>query len=132
MFTGEKDQLDAAVLPLSKAVVCLDCEVISSSRGDECAVCKSGSIMSLDRVLGGSLLAHRVLRGRESALFDITVTIELQQMHAKDLSTTLERLTSVIGPKLARDRALFRVNINPAVDALGLQRSLCFSERDAA
>jgi hypothetical protein len=56
----------------------------------------------------------------------------LQQMHAKDLSTTVERLTSVIGPKLARDRASFHINVKPAVDKLDLQPSLRFPEQDAA
>jgi hypothetical protein len=54
-------------------------------------------------------------------------------MHAKDLSTTVERLTSVIGPKLARDRASFHINVKPpTVDRLDLQPSLCFPEQDAA
>ncbi len=83
-------------------------------------------------MLGGSLVAHRALRGREGALFDITITIELQQMHAKDLSTTVERLTGVIGPKLARERASFHINVKPAADKLDLQPSFCFPERDAA
>jgi paraquat-inducible protein B len=65
-------------------------------------------------------------------LFDITITVELQQIHAKDLSTTVERLTSVIGPKLARDRASFHVNVKPAADKLDQQPSLFFLERDAA
>jgi hypothetical protein len=65
-------------------------------------------------------------------LFDITITVELQQMPAKDLSTTVERLTSVIGPKLARDRASFHINVKPAVDKIDLQASLYFAERDAA
>jgi len=83
-------------------------------------------------MLGGSLLAHRAQQEWESGLFDITITIELLQMHAKDLSTTVERLTSVIGPKLARDRASFHIKVKPAVDKLDLQPSLCFPERDAA
>jgi len=85
-------------------------------------------------MLGGSLLAHKAqhLEEWESGLFDITVTIELQQMDAKDLSTTVERLTGVIGPKLVRDRASFHINVKPAVDKLELQPSLCFQERDAA
>jgi hypothetical protein len=132
MFDGTKNHLDAGVLPLLNAVFCLDCEVISSSRGDECAACKSRSLVSLARMLGGSLLAHRAQQEWESGLFDITITIELQQMHAKDLSTTVERLTSVIGPKLARDRASFHINVKPALDKLDLQPSLRFSERDAA
>jgi hypothetical protein len=85
-------------------------------------------------MLEGSLLAHRAqhLQGREGGLFDITITIELGQMHAKSLSTTVERLTSVIGPKLALDRASFHIHVKPAVNKLDLQPSLCFPERDAA
>ena len=83
-------------------------------------------------MLGGSLLAHRAQQEWESGLFDITITIELLQMHAKDLSTTVERLTSVIGPKIARDRASFHINVKPAADRLDLQSSLCFPEQDAA
>jgi hypothetical protein len=85
-------------------------------------------------MLGGSLMARRAQHFQEweGRLFDITITVELQEMHAKDLSTTVERLTSVIGPKLAGDRASFHINVKPAVDRLDLQPSLCFLEREAA
>lgn len=85
-------------------------------------------------MLGGSLLAHRAQDSHpsESGLFDITISVELQQMHAKDLSTTVERLTSVIGPRLAGDRASFRIQVKPAVDRLDAQTSLSFVEREAA
>ena len=134
MFAVTRNHLDAEVLPLWNAVFCLDCEVISSSRGDECPACRSRSLVSLARMLGGSLLAHRAQQSQESegGLFDITIALELQQMQAKDLSTTVERLTSVIGPKLARDRASFHINVKPAVAKLDVQPSLCFQERDAA
>ena len=134
MFPGISNHTAVEVLPLWNAVFCLDCEAISGSRGDECPACKSRSLVSLARMLGGSLLAHRAqhLRECESGLFDITITVELQQVHAKDLSTTVERLTSVIGPKLAQDRASFHVNVKPTVDKLLLQPLLCFPERDAA
>ena len=134
MFAETSNHLDAGVLPLLNAVFCLDCEVISTSRGDECPACKSRSLVSLARMLGGSLLAHRAQHSHpsESGLFDITIAVELQQMHAKDLSTTVERLTSVIGPKLALDRASFHINVKPAGNKLDLQPSLCFPEREAA
>jgi hypothetical protein len=132
VFAGKRNHLDSGVLPLSNAVFCLDCEAISSSRGDQCAVCKSRSLVSLARILGGSLFTHRAQQECKSGLFDITITIELQHMHAKDLSTTVESLTSVIGPRLARDRASFHINVKPAIDRLDLQPSLCFTEQDAA
>ena len=81
-------------------------------------------------MLEGSLLAHRAQR--DGGLFDVTITIELQQMNAKSLTTTVERLTGVIGAKLALDRASFHINVEPAVNRLDLQPSLCFPERDAA
>ncbi|HEY4930568.1 MAG TPA: hypothetical protein VII23_03270 [Terriglobales bacterium] len=40
---------------LLSAVLCADCEVISDSTGDVCAVCGSHSLISLSRVLGGSV-----------------------------------------------------------------------------
>jgi len=134
MFAETRNHLDAGLLPLLNAVFCLDCEVIGTSRGDECPACKSRSLVSLARMLGGSLLAHRAQHSHECEgdLFDITIAVELQQMHAKDLSTTVERLTSVIGPKLAGDRASFHINVKPAVAKLDLQPSLCFLERDVA
>jgi hypothetical protein len=134
MLTETRSHLDAGVLPLWNAVFCLDCEVISKSRGDECAACKSRSLVSLARMLGGSLLTHRTqhIQVWEGGLFDITITVELQQMNAKDLSTTVERLTGVIGPKLARDRASFHIKVKPAADKLDQQPSLYFPEREAA
>lgn len=134
MLALTQNRLDKGGLPLSNAVFCLDCEVISNSRGDECPVCNGRSLVSLARILGGSLFAHREYESQAcgNELFDITITVDLQQMYAKDLTTTLERLTSVIGPKLARDQATFHINVKPSAGRLQLQGSLCFPERDAA
>ena len=125
---------DKGGLPLWSAVFCLDCELISNSRRDQCAVCNGRSLVSLARILGCSLFAQREHESREcgNGMFDITITVELQQTQAKDLTTTLERLTSVIGPKLARDQATFHINVKPSAEGLKLQGSLRFPERDAA
>jgi hypothetical protein len=118
-------------VPLSNAVFCLDCEYISSSRGDECIACNSRSLMSLARMLGGSLLAHKAqqLQG-ESVAFDVSITVELKHVHARDLSTTVERLTSVVGPRLSREEAALHVSVKPT--ARSGQQSFYFLERDAA
>lgn len=85
-------------------------------------------------MLGGSLFAHRAQQSHEEecALFDITITVELQEMDAKDLTAMLERISTVIAPKLARDRATFRINVKPTTDRRNLQGSLFFPEREAA
>jgi hypothetical protein len=129
-----KSRLDARGLPLWNAVFCLDCEVISNSRGDECPVCNGRSLVSLARILGGSLFAQRgqLSQEGEHGLFDITITVELRQVDAKGLTTTLERLTSVIGPKLAREQAMFHVDVKPSPDQFRSQGVFCFPERNAA
>jgi len=133
MLGSTKNGLDVGGLPLWNAVFCLDCEVISNSRGDECPVCKGRSLVSLARVLGGSLFAHREQQSQECVHgFDITITVELQQMDAKDVTTTVERLTTVIAPKLARDQATLHVNVKPSAGKLKSQGSFGFTERNAA
>ena len=42
-------------------MLCADCEVISDSAGDVCAVCGSRSLLSLGRVLGGSIGEDRAV-----------------------------------------------------------------------
>ena len=125
---------DASILPLRNAVFCLDCETISTSHCDECPACKSRSLVSLARMLGGSLFAHRQQKSQESEtdLFDMTITVELQQMFAKEMTAILERMTNVIAPKLARDQATFHVSVKPGMGKPKLQASLSFPERDAA
>jgi hypothetical protein len=46
---------------LMSAVLCADCEVISDSSGEVCAVCGSRSLLSLGRVLGGSIGDERAV-----------------------------------------------------------------------
>jgi len=115
MSAGTRNQSEAAGVRLGNAMFCLDCEIISSSQGDECPTCKSRSIVSLARMLGGSL--HKVdgFRDWGSVLFDVTITVVLQQMHAKDLNSTLETLTDLTGPRLGRGRASLHVDVKPTV-----------------
>lgn len=134
MFALTTNRLDKGGLPLWNAVFCLDCELITNSQRDQCPVCNGRSLVSLARILGCSLFAHREYESQEcgNELFDMTITVELQQTQAKDVTTTLERLTSVIGPKLARDEATFHISVKPSAEGLKLQRSFFFPERDAA
>jgi len=130
MLDPAKNRLDAGGLPLLNAVVCLDCEVISSSRSDKCPVCNGRSLVSLAWILGGSLFAHREHQSQEGehALFEITITVELQQLYAKDLTTTLERFSSVIAPKLAREQAMLHIDVKPS--RIKSNHRVCFVSRN--
>ena len=116
MLVEPTNQPEPAVVALCNAVFCLDCKVISDSQGDECRACKSRSLLSLARILSGSLSERRLDQEFESGSFDITLTIELRQMCAKDVNTTLENLTNVIGSRLALGLASFHVNVQPTLN----------------
>jgi hypothetical protein len=103
----------ANVVPLGTAVFCLDCEAISNSRGDECQACGTRSLVSLARILGGSLGEHQVEPGIAGRSFDITLTIELHAVPTQDVNSTVEELTNVIGASLPRGRASFHVRVQP-------------------
>lgn len=120
MFSGANNQSVFDVVPLCHAVFCVDCESISNAPGDECPSCKGRSLVSLGRMLGGSILGQQShgLRQCESLSFDITITVGLQQMHAEDLNTALERLSHMVGPRLGRARASVHIDVEPKVDNL--------------
>jgi len=61
-------ELNAVALP--EAVLCADCEVISNSAGERCEICGSPSLLSLGRVLGGSIEGQRatVLQANSQSL----------------------------------------------------------------
>ena len=75
-----------STIDLLNAVLCADCEVISDSAGEVCAVCGSRSLLSLGRVLGGSI-------GEERAVLVSAPGQELRNMFTllvnPDAATTL-------------------------------------------
>src|SRR5215472_10760791 len=118
MFSGTHNQSELDVVPLCHAVLCLDCESISTTPRDECPSCKGRSLVSLARMLGGSILGQQShgLSQCANLSFDITITVGLQQMHAEDLNTALERLSNMVGPRLGRARASVHIDVEPKVD----------------
>jgi hypothetical protein len=61
MAAEEKPEPSLNTVALLNAVLCADCEVISNSSGEACSVCGSRSLLSLGRVLGGSVGAERAV-----------------------------------------------------------------------
>ena len=61
MNAARKPEPILNTIHLSSAVLCADCEIISDSTGEICAVCGSRSLLSLGRVLGGSIGEARAM-----------------------------------------------------------------------
>lgn len=117
-----ENQRDVDAVPLQTAVLCVDCESVTDSRSNQCPVCGSHSIFNLFKVLGGTLLKRRPkdsLGSGRLVQFDLKMTISLQQVPARDLDQTVESITLLITPQLARGQASFHINVKPVVDKIG-------------
>jgi hypothetical protein len=111
MITETRNRLDTEVVPLWNAVFCMDCETISNTRFDECPSCQGHSLVSLARMLGGSLIGPAGVS--KNSCFDITITVQLLELRAEDLNGTLERLSSLISQKLEPIRAAVHIDVEP-------------------
>lgn len=60
IFESDAEEAFFPSLPLSCAVLCVDCERITISYKDGCPVCGSRSLLSMAQILGGTLSPVRV------------------------------------------------------------------------
>ncbi len=88
---GREIEQEMSVVPLQNAVFCVNCESISNSPHDVCEVCGSRSLVSLFRVLGGTL------RGKneppELIKYNLELSIRVSEISAADLNRTISALT---------------------------------------
>lgn len=110
----EKEQ-EVDIIPLQHAVLCVDCESVSNTRGGVCPTCGSHSLFHLMRTLGGTLFpeegkAPEPIRGVK---FDLEITIHLKDVDARDLNGAVEGITDHIAPKLDGAGAFFHIRVEP-------------------
>ena len=119
MHLLSKKPATSGVVPLQGAVLCVNCECVTSGRLDECPVCGSRSLLNIGHMLGGTPLSDQAASStdRNIVLFDLTITIELKQMDSMDVNTALERITRLIGPRLGQGGAGFHINVEPVAAA---------------
>jgi hypothetical protein len=100
MSAGRTESVLNAV-PLLNAVFCVDCENISNSPHETCTICGSRSLVSLFRMLGGTLRkqkAHFVQREAKTASYNLEVSAKVHEVPASELNRVVEaisRLTEV-------------------------------------
>ena len=96
MYLGWATARNASFLSLQTAIFCAECELISENSTPYCLACGSKALLSLSRVLGGSL------RNKETA--HLIADAELDRLVRNLLQAVPE--TPVIGKKLAASVAL--------------------------
>jgi hypothetical protein len=99
-------------MPLQNAFLCMDCETVSGSRFDVCPVCGGHSLLSIARMLGGTLLAEAERRP-SGTLFNLEIMIRVGHIEAGELTTIVEGVANVMERSLVRNRASLHVNAEP-------------------
>lgn len=124
MHLETKKKTDSDAVPLLNAVLCVDCECVTDGRFDKCLVCGSRSLLSIAKIVGGTLLTHEPngpRKDQDIVQFDLEITIALRQIEPKDLSAAVESITSLIGPSLGRGRACCHINVEPVMGSCTAQ-----------
>jgi hypothetical protein len=122
---GVRKQADLGAVPLQSAVLCVDCECVTDGRSDECLVCGSRSLLSIARVVGGTLSREASPKTDNQVLYNLEITVELGLIESKDLNATVEGIASLIGPRLGRGRACCHIKVEPVLgDSAGEVREV--------
>src|SRR5690348_8631758 len=86
-----------STVPLQSAVFCVNCEIISDSPHDVCAVCGSRSLFGLIRILGGTLRSPKSRRNAEAPpnklKYNLELTVKAFEVAARDLNHAIESIT---------------------------------------
>jgi hypothetical protein len=120
MHLQSRNQTHSDVVPLRNAVLCVDCESVSSSLFDNCPVCGSHSIFRIAPILGGSLLPAENTRSARDAnrvMYDLEFNIGLKQMEAEDVSAMVEGITDLIRAKFGWGRVSFHIDVEPVANS---------------
>ena len=113
MHLAAKKEPSPGAVPLQGAVLCVNCECVSSGRFDECPVCGSRQLLNIGQMLGGAPLSEDAPPAGDALLFDLTISIELKQMNSKDVNAAVDRITRLVGPRLGQGSACLHINVEP-------------------
>ncbi len=111
--TGRELEPEMSVVPLQNAVFCVNCETISNSPHDVCEVCGSHSLVSLFRMLGGTLRGKN--HSPELIKYNLELTVRVNEVSAADLNRAISTLTSL--SEVGKDLQTLHLNIESVLAA---------------
>jgi hypothetical protein len=85
------------LVSLRNAVFCVDCEMVSDSPYEVCTGCGSRSVVSLCRLLGGSLLGPgaKTKSNTKCIKYNLVVTVKVYEVAANDLNRVIGSITQI-------------------------------------
>jgi hypothetical protein len=118
MHLAARANVEAGVVPLHSAVLCVDCESITMGLSDECLVCGSHSLFNLERLLGGTQPSGANARNSGNAvLFDTDIAIRLTQIGPRELSAVVDAIGNLLRARQLAGQAEFHIGVEPVIAA---------------
>lgn len=93
MKSQPKTEGSEGAVPLLNAVFCADCETISNSPHDVCKVCGSHSLLSLFRILGGTVRSQKALPSANTTKYNLELNADVREIPASELHHAIELMT---------------------------------------
>src|SRR5579864_1744510 len=97
---------DISFITLPTAVFCVECELISKNNTPHCMACGSAALMSLSRVLGGSLRGQQTAHLIEDAELDRLVRELLRTVPAAASENRIPASFATLAPSRSHARAM--------------------------
>lgn len=112
-MNAESDNRELSTIPLQTAVFCVECEIVSNSQHDVCTVCGSPSLVSLDRLLGGTIRKDggrtSAKQPQETLKYNLELTVKVHAVPARELNHTIESITQLAD--VARNLECLHLNV---------------------
>jgi hypothetical protein len=124
MNAGAHTEEGLSAVSLHHAVFCADCETISNSPHDACAVCGSHSLISLFRMLGGTLRSQKPQSTEDhakTAKYNLELTAKVHEIPATELNHAIELITRLAEAGGAVES--LHINVESVFDAQGVLRA---------
>jgi len=124
MTAASHTEGDVGAVSLLNAVFCVNCETISNSPHDSCLICGSHSLISLFRVLGGTLRSQKPQSAgdhAETAKYSLELNAKVHEISATGLNLLIELLTRLA--EVAGDVELLHLDLAPVIDTPGVLRA---------
>jgi hypothetical protein len=94
--SGAQTDGGLSAVPLLNAVFCADCENITNSPHEGCAICGSRSLINLFRMVGGTLRSqtpHSAEAHGKTAKYNLELTVKVREIAADELNRAIELIS---------------------------------------
>lgn len=117
MNAGAETEEGALAVPLLHAVFCVECETISNSPHQACMVCGSQSLISLFRLMGGTLRSQTATSDANAGQCNLELNAKVYGIPSTELNRVIEFVTHLA--RACAGLESLHINVEPVFETEG-------------